>query len=190
MHRRVPGPFHVAAEAKRQLRPEIEITAVGDLERGRATGCGAFIAADRRLDREWIAVGRVECETGPVQAESDEAGAEGNAAEDLGQRIRDGGHLGTLAVDMKRSTDRGNAQVVGPGDRRDHGLQAERLSFVGTCEIDPAVHVERMGAGSRPCCRGADLARAGRRMRPARHGPSRWRRRAARSPPPGSREFL
>ena len=60
---------------------------------------GAFVAADRGIDGEGIAVGRVEGEVGAVEVDEDLTQAQRDALEDLRQRIGDGGDLGGFGID-------------------------------------------------------------------------------------------
>ena len=60
----------------------------------------AFVAGDRAVDRERVAVGRVEGEVLAVEIDQDRAQPQRDAAEDLRQRVRDGRHLGGGRVDL------------------------------------------------------------------------------------------
>ena len=84
---------------------------------------------------------------------------------DLRQRVGDGGDLRGLGVDVDRDPDRDHAEVVGAGDGRDRGHEAQRRALVGAGQVDLAGDVDGMGAGAGAGDRGADLAggRAGRR---------------------------
>ena len=98
------------------------VRAVGDLEVGGGVGLGAFVAEDFGVDREGIAVGRVEGEVRAVEFDADRAQAQRDAFEDLGQGVGDGGDLGGFGVDVERGADDDVAEVIGAGDRRgDHG---------------------------------------------------------------------
>ena len=79
----------------------------------------AFVARDRRVDRERVAVGRVEGEARAVEVDPDRARPQRDPFEDLRQRIGDGGDLGRHRIDRDRDPDRDVAEVVGPGDRRE-----------------------------------------------------------------------
>ena len=65
------------------------------------------------LDREGVAVGRVEGEIGAVEVDPDRAQPQRDAVEDLRQRIGDGGDLGVGRVDVERGPDDDVAEVIG-----------------------------------------------------------------------------
>ena len=141
-----------------------------------------------RVDRERVAVGRVEREVRAIEVDLDRAQPQRDPFEDLRQRIGDRGDLGGRRVDVERRPDDDVAEVVRAGDRRgDHG-EAERRAFVGAGEVDLARDVDRVGAGAGAGRRGADLG-GGRAARARLLGEARVARsrRAAPGPPPGSR---
>ena len=113
------------------------------------------------VDREGVAVGRVEGEVVAVEVDQDRAQAQRDAFEDLGQGIGDGGDLGGFGIDVKGRPDDDVAEVIGAGDRRgDHG-EAERRALVGAGEVDLAGDVDGVGAGAGAGDRGADLGGGG-----------------------------
>ena len=158
MECRILGPPDAPGESQRQLRAERQGAAVGDLEVRGGFHDRSFAACDLRSDGKAVAIGRVEGEVGSVQIDADRAGPQRDAFDDLWQGIGDRRHLGGRRIHLDRGADRDVAEVVGPGDRRYDGKEAQRRALVWTGEIDLARHVDGMGAGACACDRGADLA--------------------------------
>ena len=104
-----------------ELRPVGEVRAVGDLE-VRASGwpsppSSPMISA---LDRERVAVGRVEREAGPVEVDQDRAQPQRDPLDDLRDRVGDRGHLGGDRVDRDADPDRRRCRGRrGPNGRGD-----------------------------------------------------------------------
>ena len=101
-----------------------------------------------RADRERFAVGRVEGKAGAVEVDHDLAQAQGDAVEDLRQRVGDGGDLGGFGVDLERGADDDVAEVIAAGDGGDDEDEGERGALVGAGEVDLAGQVEGVGAGA------------------------------------------
>ena len=171
-----------AGELGGELGGEGEGGAVGDLE----------VVAERLawapwspmifgVDREGIAVGRVEGEVGAVEFDPDRAEAQGDAFEDLGQGVGDGGDLGGFGVDVEGGADDDVAEVIGAGDRGGDDGEGERGALVGAGEVDLARDVEGVGAGAGA---GDRRCRSGRRRGssdwPPLRGRSSWVRRPGR----------
>ena len=153
-----PRRLQAAAEGEAELRPVGQAGAVGDLEVRGEVGLRAFVTAERGVDGERVAVGRVEGEVGAIEVDEDPAEAEGDAAEDQGKRVGDGGDLGGLGVDPEGGADDDVAEVIAAGDRRGDHHQAERGALVGAGEVDLAGEVERVGAGAGAGARFAEQA--------------------------------
>ena len=132
------------------------------------------------LTASGFAVGRVEGEVRAVEVDEDRAQAEGDALEDLGQGVGDGGDLGGFGVDVEAVADDDVAEVIATGDGGGDEDEGEGGALVGAGEVDLAGEVEGVGAGAGAGGRFADLARgAGSWGRPAPRGRCGFRAAAA-----------
>ena len=156
---RVAAGFEPARQRQAERRGVVHRRAVRDLEMGLEARQCPFVSEDLRPDGERVAAGRVEGEVGAVEADLEVAGPERHAVEDPRQRVGDCGDLGGRGIDVDRDPSDDVAEVVGPGDGRNHDEEAQRSALVGTGEVDVAADVERAGAGPGAGLDGADPAR-------------------------------
>ena len=144
-----PARLVAALEAQRQLRLEGEGGAVGGLEGGGdgdrlVVGCGGEVEARAehgRGGRGRFAAGRVEGEFGAVDVGADVAQVDGDAVDDVGDRVGAGGvdeDFGGFGVDLEGEADDDGAEVegadLGGGDRDER----ERGAVVGAGEVELA----------------------------------------------------
>ena len=137
-----------AGETHGELGLEGEGGAVDHLEVLVGSGAGAFGTEDFGGDFERVAIGGVEGEVRPVEVDEDLARAEGDALEDLGKGVGDGGDLGGFGVDLQGGAEDDVAEVIATGNGGDDEDEGERGALVGAGEVDLAGEVEGVGAGA------------------------------------------
>ena len=157
----VAGALGGAGELRASLGAKGRLAQLATWKCSLRVAIAAFVAEDFAVDRERIAVGRVEGEVRAVEVDQDRAQPQRDAFEDLGQGVGDGGDLGGFGVDVERRPDHDVAEVIGTGDRRGDHREAERGALVGAGQVDLARNVEGVGAGSRAGHGGADLRSRG-----------------------------
>src|SRR5262249_38758985 len=121
----------------------------------------AFVSDHGRVDRELIAVGRIEGEFGSVEVDLYVTESQWNAVDDPRQGVRQGRDLGGGRVDADRGPDHDVAEVVRPGDRRSDDREAQGRALVGARQVHLAVEEHRTASCARAGGRGSDLARGG-----------------------------
>ena len=96
---------------------------------------------------------------GLVDVDLDRAHPDRDAADDLGDRVGVGDHVGVEGIDVEGDADDDGAVVIGAGERRGDRDQGERRALEGPGQVDLADRVEGVGARAGGDVGGADLAR-------------------------------
>ena len=131
MNRRVSAAVDAAHDAQGQLWTEWHRRATCHLEMGGQARQGTLVSGQRRVDGEGVAGGGIKREVGAIEVDQNLADPNRNPADDLRERVGDGGDLSGSRVDMDCGPDRDIAQIVWSRDGWDDGQEAERRAFFG-----------------------------------------------------------